>query len=283
MKRLLILSVFILLLAGCGSGSVDSDASVVYASFYPIADFAAKIAGDTAGIRCLVPAGTEPHDWEPAPRDIAGLEQARLFFFATGGFEHWVPEVLPGIQNKNLKAVETGAGIDAIPDDPHFWLSPAAAKIALGNLHAAFVEQYPENRAVYDENLVKWSGELDKLDEEYRAAIAALPGREIVVAHAAFGYLCRDYGLSQVAARGFSPEQEPDPARMAEVIAHCRRNGTRIIFFESAASPRVAEAIARETGAETAVLSPLEMPDEAGSDYFAQMRANLEQLARALA
>ena len=112
------------------------------------------------------------------------------------------------------------------------------------------------------------------------------PNRTIVVAHEAFGYLCDAYGLTQVGIEGLSPDSEPDPGRMAEVIDFVREHSISTIFFEELVSPKVAEAIASETGAQAKMLSPLEgLSDEqaaAGADYFSVMHDNLAALMEAL-
>ena len=123
--------------------------------------------------------------------------------------------------------------------------------------------------------------------------MSALPNKSIVVSHEAFGYLCDAYGLTQMGIEGLSPDSEPDPARMAEIIDFVKANHVKVIFFEELVSPKVAktiaketETIAAETGAQTRVLNPLEgLSDEElknGADYFSVMEDNLKQLKAAL-
>lgn len=107
------------------------------------------------------------------------------------------------------------------------------------------------------------------------------------MAHAAYGYLCQTYGLNQTAIEGLSPDSEPDPARVAQIIDFARERAVRVIFFEELVSPKVAQSIAAQVGAGTDVLSPIEgLTDEetaAGDDYFSVMRRNLKALTSALA
>ena len=116
--------------------------------------------------------------------------------------------------------------------------------------------------------------------------LSPLPNKTIVVAHEAFGYLCAAYGLEQVGIEELSPDSEPDPGRMAEVIDFVRANNVRTIFFEELVSPKVAQTIASETGAEAKMLNPYEgLSDEqlaADADYFSVMRDNLAALTEAL-
>jgi len=302
MRKLLAIAAAALVAAmgGCGpsagAGRDSRDSLLVCTSIYPIYDFACKIAGDRAEVRPVMPLGAEPHDWEPTPSDIAALGSAEVFVYNGAGMEHWVDAVLEAVDTEAMLVVEASAevpglsaedhGHDHGDADPHVWLSPQNAKLQMQAIQRAMSEADPQNTGYYKQNYEHWAQELDALDAQFRETLEPLPGKEIVVAHQAFGYLCREYGLTQVAVRGFSPDAEPDPAQMAQVITWAAGHGIKVIFFEQAASPRVAQAIAREIGAETAVLSPLESLSEeqleAGADYFSVMRENLSALERAL-
>lgn len=287
-------------ISGCTAASpVPGKASRlrVYASFYPMYDFAVKIAGDRADVVCLVPPGGEPHIWEPTAADITGLERADVFVYSGAGMERWVGDVLGTLSNKKLITVETSAGLtllkggdahdggaDAI--DPHVWLDPKNAKRQTEAILRVLIQADPDGAARYEADFARYAAEFDKLDQEYRAALAPYAGREVVVAHQAFGYLCAEYGLIQVPVEGLTPESEPDPARIAEVIRIAREHDVRVIFFETAASPKVAQTIAKAIGADVAVLDPVAGLDKAriaaGEDYFSVMRGNLRALVSAL-
>ena len=287
-----------------GIGEKDSQGGKlkVMASFYPMYDFAVKIGGDKAEVTDMVPAGTEPHDWEPAAMDIKNLEEADVFVYSGAGIEHWVEDVLASLQNKKMVSVEASEGLTLLAGheeedgdgeeddhgqyDPHVWLSPINAKKEMENIKNAFVKADPDNQDYYESNYQTYSARFDELDQKYKDTLSALPNKDIVVSHEAFGYLCNAYGLNQVGIEGLSPDSEPDPARMAEIIDFVRANNVRVIFFEELVSPKVAETVAKETGAATQVLNPLEgLSDEelkGGADYFSVMEDNLKQLEAAL-
>jgi zinc transport system substrate-binding protein len=314
---------FLFLLAACGpekpadaggnANETQSEALFVCASFYPMYDFAAKIGGEKAAVLNMVPAGTEPHDWEPAAADIAGLEKADVFVYNGAGMEPWAEDILGALQSKGLVALEASEGISLLEGhrehegeeeaeaheeetaedreseegyDPHVWLDPRNAKREMENIKNAFVSADRDNAAYYEANYAKYAAELDALDAEFREALSALQSKDIIVAHEAFGYLCAAYGLNQVPIEGLSPDSEPDPAKMAEIIDFAREHEVKVIFFEELVSPKVAEAVADAVGAKTRVLSPIEgLSDEeaaAGDDYFSVMRKNLESLKIAL-
>lgn len=278
------------------AGSAEGKLRVM-ASFYTMADFAEKIGGDRADITCMVPAGTEPHDWEPSTTDITGLERADVFIYNGAGMEHWAEDVTESLENKELLVVEASQGVKLHAEeehdheghshshggyDPHVWLDPHNAKLEMENIKNAFVQADPDNGAYYEANYDKWSKAAEELDRKYREALANFAGRQIVTAHEAYGYLCSAYGLEQVGIDGLSPDQEPNPKRMADIIDFVRENQIRAVFFEELSGSKTAETVAAETGIRLLALSPLEGLSgeelEAGEDYFSVMEKNLEQL-----
>lgn len=303
---------------GGESDEINSgDKLKVAASFYPMYDFARKIGGDKAEVTNMVPAGTEPHDWEPAATDIRELESADVFIYNGAGMEHWVESVLESLDNQKLTVVEAAKGLtlmegthdheetagdeetaarevshdkdankDDISYDPHVWLDPMNAKAEMENIKNAFVAADPKNQDYYEKNFEIYAAEFIKLDQEYREEITKTSGKDLITAHEAFGYLCKAYGLNQVGIEGLMPDSEPDPSRMDEVIQFAKKHNVKTIFFEELVSPKVAKTIANEIGAKTEVLNPLEgLSDEelaAGADYFSVMRENLKKLDEAL-
>ena len=269
----------------------------VMASFYPMYDFAQKVGGDKVEVKDMVPAGTEPHDWEPAATDIRNLEDADVFVYNGADLEHWAEDVLATLENQDLIAAEASDGVELLDGegdhahgdngkDPHVWLDPLRAKQEMKNIRDAFCQSDPENRDYYEANYEKYAGEFDELDQEFREGLADMKSRDIIVAHEAFGYLCNAYDLKQLAIEGLTPDSEPDPAKMQEVIEYAKEFDIHTIFFEELASPKVAKTVAKEVDAVTAVLNPIEGLSEediqAGEDYFSVMRKNLAALRKAL-
>jgi zinc transport system substrate-binding protein len=298
MKRLiLVLLAAALFLTGCAGASgipASNEGNTgklkIVTSFYPMYDFTMKIGGDRVETQNLAPSGVEPHEWEPSAADIVKVGQADIFIYNGMGMESWAEKVLASAQNKNLTAVTASDGISAQDgggaSDPHVWLNPAYAKTELQNIKNALSKADPKNAEYYTANFEKYASELDKLNGEYRQTLSSCSKKDIVVAHAAFGCLCSAYGLNQVAIEGLMAESEPDALRMAEIVDFVRKNGVKVIFSEELISPKVAQAIAAETGAVNDILNPLEgLSDKelaAGADYFSVMRQNLKALKNAL-
>lgn len=284
-------------------GGSDQDKLQVMASFYPMYDFALKIGGEYVEVTDMVPAGTEPHDWEPAPKDLAKLEEADVFVYSGAGMEYWAEDILTSIQNTKLVTVEASNGITLLDvedgetaeqshehthgdTDPHVWLDPIKAKQEMANIRDAFSEADPAHAEDYAANYEEAAAKLDTLDAHFRETLAGCTKHEIVVSHEAFGYLCNAYGITQMGIEGLMPDSEPDPARMAEITDFVRAHDVKVIFSEELVSEKVAQTIAKETGAEVETLNPLEGLSEedqaAGADYFSVMEDNLAKLAAAL-
>jgi zinc transport system substrate-binding protein len=128
--------------------------------------------------------------------------------------------------------------------------------------------------------------DLRKLDRAYRKGLRRCTRRELVTSHAAFGYLAARYHLRQVPITGLTPESEPTPQELAGAVQQVTRTHATTVFFETLVSPRLADTVAREVGARTAVLDPIEgltsAEQEQHLNYLSLMRRNLATLRKAL-
>ena len=147
-------------------------------------------------------------------------------------------------------------------------------------------KENPENADYYEKNYETYSKKFDELDKKYKDTLDPIDNKSIIVAHEAFGYLCDEYDIKQVGIEGLTPDSEPDPARMTEIIKFAKDNNIKTIFFEELVSPKVAKTIAKEINADTAVLNPLEgLSNEDiknGEDYFLVMEKNLQAIYESL-
>ena len=277
-----------MLLAGCsgddGATRATDEPLPVVASFYPVFEAAQRVGGDDASVTNLTPAGAEPHDLELSSRQVDRIEDASLVFYLGQDFQ---PGIEKAVERASGTAVDLlGPDLGLIEGDPHFWLDPTLLERAVERIRAAYEEADPANASGYRERAAAYTRELDDLDAGFRQGLGTCERRVIVTSHAAFGYLARQYGLTQKAVAGLSPESEPEPGQLATLAREVRAEGVTTIFSETLVSPRVAETLAREAGAGTAVLNPLEglTEEEAagGKTYVSIMRENLETLRAAL-
>lgn len=276
------------------AGAAPAGRMVVVASFYPLFEFAREVGGDRVVARNVVPAGVAPHDYEPTPRDIAAIHGAGVLIYNGAGFEPWVPRLLPQLSDRVIRVNATAglplttvaAGAGRGRADPHVWLDPLLAQRQVGLILAGLLRADPAGRAAYTANAAAYQARLGGLHARIEQTLAPCRTRVFVATHAAFRYFAARYQLTQISISGLEPEQEPSPAKMREILALVRRHRVRVIYSETLVSPRVAAAIAREVGAKTMVLNPLEglTPAEQrrGRDYVSIMEENLRNLAAGL-
>jgi zinc transport system substrate-binding protein len=270
--RTVTLLVFALLLGGCSAGEeVTEEQRPVVASFYPLAWATEQVAADSVGeVVNLTPPGAEPHDVELSPRDVETIRDAKLVVFISGGFQPALEDALASRDGPSLDLLARG-------EEQHIWLDPLR--------FARAVERIA--RAVGGAGSVQGEiRELKRLDAEYVRGLADCRRRVLVTAHAAFGRLARRYGLTELSLAARSPESEPSPRELEELIEDVRASGATTVFAEPLVSDDVAETVAREVGAEVATLDPIEGLSEerlaAGEDYLSVMRSNLDALREAL-
>ncbi|CVK17830.1 metal ABC transporter solute-binding protein, Zn/Mn family [Sporomusa sphaeroides] len=320
--RMVLVVLFLLgvLVSGCGQrtaapgDNTQQAAKIkVLASVYPVYEFVRQVGGDKVEVDILVPAGAEPHEWEPSAKDLIQVKNAKLFFFHGANFEHWIGKVTGKDVLGSTTAVEVSKGIElkeGIPHshghdehnhvdehkheheheeneiDPHVWLDPVLAQKEVDNIAEALAAADTANAAYYRENAANYNKELQKLHEEYQSGLQKVKKRTIITTHAAFGYLAERYQLEQVAIMGLSPDAEPTPEKMADITKLCRERQINYIFSETIVSSKVAETLAKEAGAKVLVLHPVDAltPDEVkqGKNYLTLMRANLANLIQAL-
>ena len=287
--RLLSLALVLLALAGCGPAAPPAKPLVV-ATIYPLWEFARQVAGDRAEVVSLVPAGVEPHDWEPAPRDVSQIQRAAVFVHTGTGLDGWAEKLLADLTGRRGVVVNARGGLGLLTvggvTDPHVWLDPTLARVQVLAIAGGLELADPAGRAVYSENVKAFIARLDALDLEFAAGLADCARREIVTSHAAYAYLARRYRLTQVPVMGLAPEAEPSPADLAAIVRTARRLKVTHVFYETLVSPRLAETLSREIGATPLPLNPIEgvSPAEAaaGTSYLELMRANLANLRTAL-
>jgi zinc transport system substrate-binding protein len=257
--------------SGAGSGP-----ETVVAAFYPLAFAASEIGGASVDVKNLTPPGAEPHDLEVSPQDVAEIRAADLVLLLGHGFQPQLEDAAGNADNV-VQVLDT-PGLDVHSNgDPHVWLDPVRYSQIVDRIGQALGKQ-----AAADELKQR----LTDLDNEFRVGLSHCERHEIVTSHEAFAYLAERYGLEQVAITGLSPEAEPEPGKLQVVVDLIRSHGVTTVYFETLVSPRIAETVARETGAKTAVLNPIEgLTDEEaakGEDYFTLMRENLAALRAGL-
>ena len=274
----------LLTLSACGAGADSPSAEApgvvrVAAGLYPLAEVVRQVGGDLVQVDDLTPPGAEPHDLELSPPEIETVDQADLLVVLGGGFQPAL-ESLAG-RNTSLVVAERIAKGSGPPGDPHFWLDPMTVGEVAGLVADELARLDEANEGAYRANTKAFAIELASLHEEMEVGLRDCSTKTLVTAHDSFGWLASRYGLRAESIAGLSPDQEPDPARLAELTDLVKEEKVTTVFTETLVSARVAETLARETGVTTAVLDPLESAPADGG-YLEAMRSNLRVLREGL-
>ncbi len=267
----------------------------VTASYYPLFDFAKQVGGDLVQATNVTPPGAEPHDFEPSAKALAEAQKSRVFIYNGGSLEPWTEKFRQDYKGTVIKAsqgipLQTGQPEEGQASgnvhDPHFWLDPILAEQIISNVKDGLSQADPAHAAIYARNAATYIRQLQQLDRDYRAGLSQCAQRTVIVSHQSMSYLAARYNLSVEAIAGLSPDSEPNPERLAGISRIVADENIHYIFFESLVSPRLADTIAKETGARTLVFDPIEglsnEAQKAGKNYLSVQRDNLKNLRLAL-
>ncbi|ACM18420.1 periplasmic divalent manganese/zinc-binding lipoprotein [Geotalea daltonii FRC-32] len=275
----------------------------VVTTLFPLFDFARQIGGDKIDVTLLLPPGMEPHSFEPKPDDIIRVSRADIFIFTNRYMEPWAAQIAEAAAQKGLtvdasrgvnlykageeKAEEDGHGHRAGRVDPHVWLDFDNDRIMVDNILAAFVAKDPANRQYYTANAVAYKAKLADLDGRFKVGLSRCATRDFLHGgHFAFGYMARRYNLHYQSAYALNAEAEPTAGKLTSLIRQMRSSGLKYIYTEELLNPRVAETIARETGAQLLRLHGAHNIGKADFDrgvtFISLMEENLKNLRTGL-
>jgi zinc transport system substrate-binding protein len=283
-------------------GREEQEKITVIASFYPLYEFASRVVGDMAEVSSLVPAGIEPHDWEPTAEDISRGRSADVLVINGVGFEKWADDMKAKVIVNTSEGIEfdykeeeevgnnehgQGDAVSAIGVNPHIWLDPMLAKHQIDKIRNVMVRSDPANADYYNQNAGRFSAELDSLDAFIRSELADCDKSDFIAFHDAFTYFSERYGLRQHSIYGVSPEGEILPQTIQQIIELANELDINVIYSEDLVDSRLADTIANEIpNGKVLVLSPIEGIDKeeqsAGIGYIAKMKQNIANLKEGL-
>lgn len=263
----------------------------VIATIFPNYDFAKNIGKEMAEVTLLLPPGVEAHSYEPTPRDMVRITTADILLYTGEDMEPWVHRLSRNLP-PSVTVWDTSQSIDKIGDnahkDPHIWTDPLLAMKMVDNIADAFIKSDPNNKKYYTQNAKAYKNKLFHLHQKIERELSDIPKKDVVFSgHMVFGYFAKRYNLKFTTPyRSFSPDAEPTPRRMAELITTIKKRGDSHIYFEELIDPKSAKLIARETGAQILLLHGchnLSKKDlKSGKSYINIMEDNLNNLKRGL-
>lgn len=273
----------------------DSDGPKIVVTTSVLGDVVQQLVGDAAEVEVIMPAGTDPHDVAPSPRQVAAMRDADVLVVNGLGFESALLDTIDAADDDGVTLVTATEGIEVqrLPDgalDPHFFTSPASMHSAAAHIArelATHVEAL--DTPAFRAQVADYLGQLDALDAEVEAILAPVPAerRRLVTNHEVFGYFASRYGFQVLGAviPGGSTLAEPSAADLDRLAATIRETGVPAIFAETSSPTRLAEALAAEgTDVEVVALysESLGEPDSDGATYTDMVRTNAKRIAAAL-
>jgi zinc transport system substrate-binding protein len=219
----------------------------------------------------LVPAGTSPETYDPAPNQMTDLAHSKAYFrIGHIGFEEaWMDKLQKNFPQ--VKFFDNSEGIAFIASehhepeshpshehkeiDPHIWNSPRETLTIVRNMRKALVEIDPANETIYTANLQKLSDKIKAIDEKIANMLQNSSQKAFIIYHPALTYFARDYGLTQYCIE--MDGKEPSPEQLKTLIETARKQSIQTIFIQQEFDRKNAELIARETGCKLIVINPL--------------------------
>lgn len=269
----------------------------VVASFSILGDFVREIGGDRVAVTTLVGPDGDAHVYSPTPADAKTVAGAKLVVVNGLKFEGWLTRLIKSSGTRATVATAT-TGITPLKmaddhghghggEDPHAWQSVANAKLYVGNVRDALVAADPAGKAGYEANAAAYQTKLDALEAEIKAAVARIPAdrRKAITSHDAFGYFVKAYGIAFIAPQGVSTEAEASAKDVARIIRQIKAEKVPAVFLENITNPRLAEQIAKESGAKIGgrlYSDALSAADGPAGTYIAMMKHNISQIEKAL-
>lgn len=287
-----------LLAAGCGGGSGGGDGQLqVVATTTQVGDFVREVGGDAVSVDQILEPNTDPHEYEPRPSDVVAVAEAKLVFASGDDLDSWIDQVVSD-SGSDARVVDLGAvvpgrlpgeesGEEESRYDPHWWHDPRNAEAAVGEIERRLAAADPARRRELERNASAYLAKLRALDTGIARCIDAVPvaRRKLVTDHDAFGYFAERYGIDVVGAviPSQTTQAQPSAKDLSALADLIGREQVEAIFPESSLSSKVAEAIARQTGATAAYTlygDTLGPAGSGGATYLGMEAANADSMVR---
>ncbi|MDO6355212.1 metal ABC transporter substrate-binding protein [Caloramator sp. CAR-1] len=281
MKRLFTIIILSLMILFSACSKITKQNNKIYTTIYPVYSITKFIAGDKFEVERIVKGTAEPHSFEPQTQDIAEMMESRAVFYI-GHIDEWAKKASEG---SNVKIVEVSEGINKIEEDPHVWTSPKNAIIIAENIKNTLIEIDSVNKDYYEENFYKLKLEMERINEKFEKEKANLKRDVFVIAHPAFGYLARDFGLTQVALTGQEEVEEPSPKEVAKVIDFIKEKNIKYILFDRTENENIIRPVVEATGVEKLEIfgmGAVPQDVEKKENYVTLMEKNIDNIIKAL-
>ncbi|MGK2932903.1 MAG: metal ABC transporter solute-binding protein, Zn/Mn family [Solirubrobacterales bacterium] len=294
--------------AGCGSDSSGGDGPKVVATTTQVRDFVSEVGGDRVDLTGILQPNTDPHEYEPRPSDVSAVADADIIFRSGGHLDEWTDDLIRDsgsdaavidlsedlpvqLHGEHDHAEEHGDdhGSEEEDFDPHWWQDPLDVKAAAVAIEGGLTEAAPEDAGYFRSRARRFKADIDQLTSDIETCLKQVPAsnRKIVTDHDAFGYFTGRFGIETVGTviPALTTEAQPSAGDLAELEETIRRENVKAVFPEESVSPALAEAVSRDTGANTEYSlygDTLGPPGSDGETWLGSMRSNADSVVRGM-
>jgi zinc transport system substrate-binding protein len=257
----------LLLIFSCSHSGSKDGRKIITVSIPPFKYFIEAIGGEDFSVNIMVPAGANPHIYEPVPDQITNLRKS-VAYISDGylGFEMtWLDRFYE--TNRSMRKLSLGQNIDLIKPagttdlqhdegaDPHFWISPKCALIMASEIKLLLIELNRDKKEKYEQNYLNLVKSINDIDQKAQGLFSLYNEKSFMIFHPALAYLARDYGLKEIAVE--NEGKEPNPSSLKELIDMGKSEKIKVIFVQKEYDTKNARVIAAETGAVLQTIDPL--------------------------
>jgi zinc transport system substrate-binding protein len=257
----------VVLMISCGRKNYNSNDRIITVSIAPFKYFIEEIAGTDFAVNIMVPAGADPHTYEPFPEQINNLRKS-VAYISNGylGFEmNWLERFYE--TNSKMKRLSLSDKIDPLNSahhhegshsesaDPHYWVSPRCALIMASSMKEFLCELNPSQKVKYEKGYQVLLLRIQEVDVKARELFSGVKNRSFMIYHPNLAYMARDYGLEEIPVE--YEGKEPSPSRLRNLIDLARKDHLKTIFVQREYDTKNAKAIAGEIGAQIVLIDPL--------------------------
>ncbi len=287
-------------LSGCGSSSTaqgSSSAPKVVATTTQLGDFVREVGGNRISVTQILRPNSDPHEYEPRPSDVLSSADAKVVFESGDNLDAWMAKIISQ-SGGHPRVVDVGAAVptklpgqasgpEASRYDPHWWHDPRNVEAAIPVIRDALTALNPSARDMYARNAAGYITKLKALDAGLRRCFAKVPAaeRKLVTDHDAFNYFAHRYGIDVIGAviPSQTTQAQPSARSVADLSTLIQREHVKAVFPESSINPKLAQALARETGAASTYTlygDTLGPKDSSDATYLTMEAANADAMVR---
>ena len=310
-KILTIIILVSLFLTGCNNSAKSNNSTesnnklTIVTSFYPMYISTLNIVKDIPNVEVLNMTTSQTgclHDYSLSTKDLKTLSNADILIINGAGMESFLVDVID--EYSDLKIIEASKGIDLIEDtehddhtedhdhedhdhdvNPHVWVSISKNIEEVSNIAEELSSLDPNHANEYQDNANEYIAKLENLKTEMHSTLDNIAHKDIITFHEAFPYFAEEFGLNIVCVIEIEPDSEPSAKEVENIISIINEKNIKALFTEPQYSSKIADTIAKETGASIYTLDPIVTGDsneKAYNDYIIKMQENLNTLKEAL-